>query len=377
MSLEQAFLADVAERPDDDAPRLIYADWLQDNGDPDRAELIRAQCELAGKRVVGGKARRAELKRRVDALFQENGGRWARAFGDWCPDYLSGWSRGFPDHVRLGPTLTALAQCLPALVAVAPIQSVFLDVRSVSAGEGATLAACPALAGLRRLTLWGDLGGGNSQDERQRYCDELSALLRSPHLRQLRKFESVQLSLDNDALTPLLTMEHLESLRFYSNRLDDQATRLICKSPLAARLTELMLAERITARTARTLAQTPALANLKTLDLDQGGIGDTGARHLAGAAHLAGLRSLRLYSNDIGDAGVAALAASPYLTRLRELVLSRNRVLYAGARSLIASKTLPRGMYLDLWDNELNDYTEGIRRGLAKRFRKVNYARSC
>lgn len=377
MSLEQAFTADVAERPDDDAPCLIYADWLQDNGDPDRAEFIRTQCELAGKRVVGGRGRRAELQRRVDVLFQEHGGRWARAFGDWCPDHLSGWSRGLPDHVRLGPTLTAAAQRLPALVAAAPIQGAFLDLRSMSAGEGAALAACPALARLRRLTLWGDLGGGNSQDERQRYCDELRALLRSPHLRQLRRFESVQLSLDNDALAPLLTMEHIESLRFYSNRLDDQATRLICKSPVAARLTELMLAEHITARTARTLAQTPALAKLRLLDLDQGGIGDTGARHLAGAAHLAGLRSLRLYSCDIGDAGAAALAASPYLTRLRELVLSRNHVLYAGARSLIASTTLPRGMYLDLWDNEVNDYTEGIRRGLARRFRKVNYARSC
>jgi uncharacterized protein (TIGR02996 family) len=33
---------------DDDAPRLISADWLEENGQPERAELIRVQIDLAG-----------------------------------------------------------------------------------------------------------------------------------------------------------------------------------------------------------------------------------------------------------------------------------------------------------------------------------------
>jgi uncharacterized protein (TIGR02996 family) len=41
------FLADIRANPDDDTPRLVYADWLEDNGDPDRATFIRVQCELA------------------------------------------------------------------------------------------------------------------------------------------------------------------------------------------------------------------------------------------------------------------------------------------------------------------------------------------
>src|SRR5436190_8785610 len=40
---ERAFLEAVIETPADDAPRLVYADWLEDNGDPARAEFIRAQ----------------------------------------------------------------------------------------------------------------------------------------------------------------------------------------------------------------------------------------------------------------------------------------------------------------------------------------------
>src|SRR5687768_16114221 len=44
------FLADIVAHPDEDAPRLIYADWLDEHGGRGgaaRAEFIRVQCELA------------------------------------------------------------------------------------------------------------------------------------------------------------------------------------------------------------------------------------------------------------------------------------------------------------------------------------------
>jgi uncharacterized protein (TIGR02996 family) len=47
MSPAAPFLAAIREAPDDDAPRLIYADRLDENGEPERAEFIRVQCELA------------------------------------------------------------------------------------------------------------------------------------------------------------------------------------------------------------------------------------------------------------------------------------------------------------------------------------------
>jgi uncharacterized protein (TIGR02996 family) len=47
MTPDDAFLHDIIEHPDDDAPRLIYADWLDEHGQADRAEFIRLQCRLA------------------------------------------------------------------------------------------------------------------------------------------------------------------------------------------------------------------------------------------------------------------------------------------------------------------------------------------
>lgn len=49
-TIQDAFMADIVANPEDDTPRLIYADWLQDHGGEDgvaRAEFIRAQVELA------------------------------------------------------------------------------------------------------------------------------------------------------------------------------------------------------------------------------------------------------------------------------------------------------------------------------------------
>lgn len=41
------FLSTIIAAPVDDAPRLVYADWLEENGQPERAEFIRVQIELA------------------------------------------------------------------------------------------------------------------------------------------------------------------------------------------------------------------------------------------------------------------------------------------------------------------------------------------
>jgi len=46
MTEEEALVRAVCETPDDDTPRLVYADWLDENDKPERAEFIRKQVEL-------------------------------------------------------------------------------------------------------------------------------------------------------------------------------------------------------------------------------------------------------------------------------------------------------------------------------------------
>ena len=42
----EALLAGVRESPEEDGPRLVLADWLEDHGEADRAEFIRLQIRI-------------------------------------------------------------------------------------------------------------------------------------------------------------------------------------------------------------------------------------------------------------------------------------------------------------------------------------------
>jgi uncharacterized protein (TIGR02996 family) len=104
MAEHPGFLRDIIEHPDDDAPRLIYADWLEENGQPERAELIRVQDELAhhhpdyAPRSLQDREASLLVRRRLAIL---------RPFLDLglepCTDqYAYGADRGFTFHFRRG-----------------------------------------------------------------------------------------------------------------------------------------------------------------------------------------------------------------------------------------------------------------------------------
>jgi uncharacterized protein (TIGR02996 family) len=63
---EEGLLRTVIEDPDDDTPRLVYADYLEEHGQPDRAAFIRVQCQLA--HLPEADPRRPELEARERAL---------------------------------------------------------------------------------------------------------------------------------------------------------------------------------------------------------------------------------------------------------------------------------------------------------------------
>jgi uncharacterized protein (TIGR02996 family) len=86
MSESTAFLQAIFEKPDDDRPRLLYADWLDENGDTERAEFIRIQCALAsligdqeeGAEFETNRAEIHELWQREQSLFEAHWLEWIR-----------------------------------------------------------------------------------------------------------------------------------------------------------------------------------------------------------------------------------------------------------------------------------------------------------
>ena len=76
---ERAFLAAITAAPADDTVRLVYADWLDEHGQPTRAEFIRAQIEA--ETLHRHSPRREELELRAEKLLA---GHWVEWWSPVC-----------------------------------------------------------------------------------------------------------------------------------------------------------------------------------------------------------------------------------------------------------------------------------------------------
>jgi uncharacterized protein (TIGR02996 family) len=77
MTHEDAFLQAIGAAPQDDTPRLVYADWLQEHGGPAeaaRGEFIRAQCLLAAGELPP--ERQERLQGRLRELLERYQAEW-------------------------------------------------------------------------------------------------------------------------------------------------------------------------------------------------------------------------------------------------------------------------------------------------------------
>ncbi len=137
-AMRENFLADICEHPDDDTPRLIFADWLDDHDDSDRAEFIRVQCELARwpcecdevERVYHDECRckeKGELQRRQSELLRQGYFAWSPFDHDFHKRHHQAitYYRGFILRVRCA-CAAWLEQGL-AVVRCQPVQRVELS----------------------------------------------------------------------------------------------------------------------------------------------------------------------------------------------------------------------------------------------------------
>jgi uncharacterized protein (TIGR02996 family) len=353
-----ALIRAVYAAPADDAPRLVYADWLDEHDDPARAEFIRLQCELARMTTWAAPRRRAAEERAAE-LLREHQKRWlgdlAAHPGDWQ------FRRGFPDELQWArhppAELEAVLRLLQAPDRVPPDVRLARFVTYFPTNRLAGLIAeCPAAVHLRSLWLigapderfrvglvniaWGthlaglvdlDLERNNLDDSELRFLYECSHLgsLRRLNLSESRFRPAAfarfllarqygglgELGLNGCELTPehlaafapLKAFLHLTALHLSANRLDREGMEALAAAPFVPELREIDLsANRLADSGAAAVAEAP-WDRLEHLDLGGNGIGDKGAIALARSPTLGNLRRLILRNNLIGEAGVSAL----------------------------------------------------------------------
>jgi uncharacterized protein (TIGR02996 family) len=268
MTHADAFLRDILAHPDDDAPRLIFADWLEEQGDAGsvaRAEFIRVQCALSGGSLA--KQRQAELTRREQQILDE----WSEKWAGPIRRLVETWEfhRGFIDQVGLWAG--AFLERSGSLFRRAPIQHVSLWPPSY-------LHDYPFL----NPTL------------------NVAALADNKHLRRLRSLNLKENQLESRHLRALLVSEHLTSLTDLDlsyNRIGDSGIRALAGSPLLSRLEYL---------------------NLRGNDIGANGVRvlTHALEELARCSEGLRLQQLELSHHNLSSAGQRVISDSPLLRKL-------------------------------------------------------------
>jgi uncharacterized protein (TIGR02996 family) len=389
MNIEQALTQEIIAHPDDDLPRLAFADWLEEQGEAEHAELVRVQIELA--RLAEEDERRPALLARQVWLLARHTKEWGRPMRGLARRWE--FRRGFVEGVTLP------AERFPAraekLFARAPLRHLHL----AGLEDDEALAACSQMSQIRELTLSTALFSYPTR--------RFQTLLGSPHLRRLRSLRLCRGELHNVDLQTIVSLPDLEQLElqgcYYARPRHSQLTlggpgslprlrRLslsgwigpVAWQPILERLEalalqgqslplqnamqhlvslrrstplrKLVLADVLSLDVAALLAS-GVLADLHSLELSHCPLGPGDIASLVGAGGPRSLVHLDLGSNPLGHSDIAALTQSSRLDHLTHLGLARvtqqDRAAHL-VRSLCAA-ALPRLAALDLSGNELTD----------------------
>jgi uncharacterized protein (TIGR02996 family) len=308
MSEREALYRAVCERPDDDLPRLVFADWLDEHGEHDRATFIRVQCELEALSPASPEAAR---------LLAAHHGLLKRT--DWGERELLPAGCGWPGADR-SPYRRGFRWQVSAL-SVGSFLGAADDVFRAAPVTGLSLTDTHPM--------------------------NLPLLVRSPHLSRLTALDVQWTQL---------------SRRGYRESDPTGPVSALGKSPFATNLIEMTLGPgEWSHRALETLAGTPLLARLRRLRVEFSGFRPA---RLAGADRLTRLavntRDLwtraatdipgevagRIESLTVGRfhdpaAAVRALAASGPFPRLESLTLSADVLTGADVGRLADDRTFP------------------------------------
>jgi uncharacterized protein (TIGR02996 family) len=310
----------VCEHPDEDAPRLVFADWLEEHGEAERAEFIRVH--VATDRMPKDDPNYTRLMQRRGELFARNNRDWHAGLPklpgvEWALSF----PRGFVGEVTFAD-VKAFRRHADAVFAGTPVEDIHF--KRLHPREAGIVAASPYLARLIALEL-GPVAGGRGIGPAG-----AAAVANSPHLAKLEYLNLDGHLIGTAGVEALAASEHLPNLRqivLTRNGLDANAVGLLFGSPRLARLRCVNLSDNpIGDAGARLLAESPPHPDLTDLSLDSTGIRDDGARALAASPGLARVVWLDLSRNEITAAGASALVGSLYLGKLERLELTGNRI---------------------------------------------------
>lgn len=345
---ERPYLDAILAAPDDDAPRLVFADWLQARGDP-RGELITVQCALENDGLPWPERQRLEARQR--ALLRENAAKWTVPLQE-VRDGRYAVKRGFahqarlPGHqpLRLGD-LHALA---PLLVHFAIVEARLTELALADWVEGVQLeyglfdlgaiVRTLTFPKLRRLRL--PAGVWETPDD-------------VAHVAGLdRPLEYLSLDFDQRS-----DATHLEALkRGLATRRPLRALRLEgARGVGAVSVPGLEALELVRCDVKREDLHAMA-AGLVKLELTESDLRHQQRRvepiELLDAAPR--LEHLRLEGVALDDDALVRLARSPHAPRLKSLNLSRNVITDYGAYAMMGAERFTSLRYLNLDVNELS-----------------------
>jgi uncharacterized protein (TIGR02996 family) len=346
---EAALRAAVLAHPDDDTPRLVYADWCDDAGDADRATFIRAQVEAARAEPWSPAAREAEA--RAAALHGQAVFEWSQATG--TPFRTPEFERGFVEGVEI--FAEDVSDRLRALRAVHPIRRVRLfgfvggtswdtapwsvadrlaelDLTGVTALDVShaelngtvdfdALTADTALAGLIELTLAG----------RPVPPAWLIQFLTGYELPALAALDLSDIPNLGPALANGLSVRGhraFSRLNFTGVHFLSRDLKKVLESPALACVEELRLGWTYRDAGPAMLIDLGWLVpwnRLRLLDLAGQGLGEDGVREITDRPEACGLRWLGLARNHLGDSGARRLLESRHL-HLYHLDVSGNDI---------------------------------------------------
>lgn len=329
---ERALIAAVRAAPDADEPRVVYADWLQQRGEP-RGELVMLQLEIAaGRGTPAIEAREQELR-------AQHGQRWLAELG--LAPGEGRFERGFVETVGLVDATVARLMAVVASVADAgPLRT--LSFRGADGADG-------------RLS-----------------SSALATLFEAPWLAHLTTLELKHCQLDTAAIEQIAHANpRLTALALDDNPIEDDAVEILARSPIAQRL-QVFSYERCGLAARGVDAIAAGFTQLVALDISETGLF---VDHLVGLGKMSPtLQALVIRRNALGGDFLGLLARRTQLSLLH-LGLAGN-IIEDGYHWLRDARHLDRLCVLDVNENTHGDdgVVDLVRNTRSMRFMKLGLA---